>query len=375
MRATHFTHSMNNDDDRLTEVILQYSRGEDLAAADSALVEEFRARSEENRLLLDLFRDKAWVDEQLRQRPVVPTEDIWARVLERTRADREEKPVAPRRSFNLAGLAAAVLLLLGIGVSFFYRQGFRAGDERAGVLALLAKDGHFHDTHQLPDGHWQKWDSAGWADPEEEELPDGSKVRLCFGSSLRYAPGFPGGSREVWLTGQAEFDVAGGKDQPFIVHAGESIVRVLGTRFNVMAYPGDASEITLLKGKVRVVNGEDSSLLKPADQAIVSSGRMSVRTLDHPDGTIGWVEQDPYFEFDSADLNTVVRRLARWYRVKVVYNPDHVTGASITGIFRLRDPVEVNLAHLGDAEGTSATLAYRRDTIFLSQGGANPAIK
>ena len=357
---------MSKDPNLITELILKYARYENLTEEESRILEAWQAESEANRRLPDLYRDKEWVAEQLRQMPTIPSADINDLVSQRT-GMKQDSPAAPRRSLSPAGLAAVAILLLGMGVGYFYWRESRLDEQVIPKMAQAGKPGHYESVLTQEGGIRQVLDSTGHAEPFEMKLPDGSKARLAYGSSLRYALAFNGKTQEVFLRGQADFEVAQKNNQAFIVHAGSTEVQVSGTaHFNVMAYADEAvSEITLLNGKVLVQHDGDTLLLKPADQAIISGRRMSVRVLGHPNGTIGWGEQDPYFEFDNVGLNTVVRRLARWYRIKVIYNPDHVTGASITGIFLLRDPLDVNLAHLGDAEATSAKVQRKGDTIFL----------
>jgi ferric-dicitrate binding protein FerR (iron transport regulator) len=366
---------MNDDQNLITELILKYIRGEALTEEESQVLEAWRARSEDNRRLPDQFRDKEWVEERMREMPPVPTEVIWAMIQQRTIIDRRVRPVIQRRPLHVARVVAAagLLALAGIGGSYLLQRGYTGGEQPA-VVAKAIGPGHLHEALRRADGTPEVYDSCGRAGPFDLQLPDGSQVKLAYGSSVRYAATFGGHSREVYLTGQAEFDVTSDKDKPFIVHAGPTSVTVLGTRFNVMAYAGDASEITLLRGSVTVSYKDLTLALKPADQAIVSGDKVVRRRLEHPDGAIGWEEQDPYFEFDDVDLVTALQRLARWYQVKV-YNPEHVTGASITGIFNQTQSLDMNLAHIGDAERGNARVTMRNDTIFLSSYPVSAAHK
>jgi transmembrane sensor len=167
-------------------------------------------------------------------------------------------------------------------------------------------------------------------------LPDGSKVWLNSESSIHYPIAFAENERRVQITGEAYFEVSklklgSGERVPFIVEKGDMQVEVLGTHFNVNAYNDESAiKTTLLEGKVRVVkretaNGkrekpnEISVVLKPGQQAVLSRAH-SPLTINHSpdvDNVVAW--KNGLFHFESADIKTVMRQLARWYDVEVVY--------------------------------------------------------
>jgi len=150
-------------------------------------------------------------------------------------------------------------------------------------------------------------------------LPDGSKVWLNNASSLRYPVAFTGKDREVELKGEAYFEIAPNPHQPFKVKVGETLVDVLGTSFNISAYADESNiKTTLLSGGVRVSSGDAHTVLKPGQQANVNdAGRL--KTLDDvdTDGVVAW--KNGLFHFEKADIKTVMRMLARWYDVEVMY--------------------------------------------------------
>ncbi len=155
-------------------------------------------------------------------------------------------------------------------------------------------------------------------------LSDGSKVWLNSASSLTYPVAFIGTEREVTITGEAYFEVARNSDMPFTVKKGETSVTVLGTHFNVNAYEDETStKITLLEGQVKVDRGNVSKLLKPGQQAQVSSGIKITDDVDI-DEVMAW--RNGEFQFgEAADITSVMRQIARWYDVDVEYKGD-ITG-------------------------------------------------
>lgn len=114
----------------------------------------------------------------------------------------------------------------------------------------------------------------------EVVLSDGTRVTLNASSRLRYPTSFDGSAREVWLDGEAYFDVSRDPRKPFVVHTERQRIRVLGTSFNVMAYDGDTFNIvTLLSGAVQLdVLGTEGSLLESVRMKPFEQCRFDTRT-------------------------------------------------------------------------------------------------
>ena len=154
------------------------------------------------------------------------------------------------------------------------------------------------------------------------ELTDGSKVWLNAESSLRFPTAFAGKQRRVEVTGEAYFEVADRKSMPFVVSVNGAEVQVLGTHFDVMAYSDeDALKTTLLEGAVKFVSGGNTSLLRPGQQSQLTrdgkDGQIKVVNDVDVDEVIAW--KNGLFQFEKADIGTVMRQLARWYDVDVEY--------------------------------------------------------
>lgn len=156
-------------------------------------------------------------------------------------------------------------------------------------------------------------------------LPDGSHVWLNAASSLTYPTTFTGKEREVELKGEAYFEIAkasikhnGDVDlKPFIVKTAKGEVRVLGTHFNINAYADERDEkTTLLEGSVKVTTGNSASVIKPGEQALLSGASLKVSHVD-VDQAVAW--KNGIFSFKKADIQTMMRQIARWYDVDVEY--------------------------------------------------------
>ncbi|TKC62507.1 DUF4974 domain-containing protein [Pedobacter hiemivivus] len=154
-------------------------------------------------------------------------------------------------------------------------------------------------------------------------LPDGTAVWLNAATSLKFPSSFKdlpeGQNRNVELTGEAYFEVAKDKSHPFIVKTRLQEVKVLGTHFNVNSYPDDIDiKTTLLEGSVRVSSfgKKDNVLLKPNQQSIVTANSIQIKTVD-PDDVISWKMGE--FGFGGEPLRKIMKKIARWYNVDIVY--------------------------------------------------------
>ena len=163
-------------------------------------------------------------------------------------------------------------------------------------------------------------------------LPDGTRVWLNAASSFRYPTAFPkSGRREVQLTyGEAYFEVSPDVEHPFVVATGRQQLEVLGTRFNVNAYPEDPLiKTTLLAGKVKVTDrlSKEQVLLRPGQQAQLDGLGIRVKTLSDTNLEL-W--KDGKFTFDNEPMRSIMQQIARWYKVRVVYE-DPVQDVRLTG--------------------------------------------
>lgn len=160
-------------------------------------------------------------------------------------------------------------------------------------------------------------------------LPDGTRVWLNAASSFTYPTRFSGKERRVEIEGQAYFEVAEDPDQPFVVKVKGAFIRVLGTHFDIMAYPEEKEiQTTLVSGSIRVARGTAEKIIAPGEQAFwadsAASG-LSVRHAIDIQQVIAW--KTGFFEFDNTDLPTIMRQIGRWYDVDIRYKraPDDRT--------------------------------------------------
>lgn len=150
-------------------------------------------------------------------------------------------------------------------------------------------------------------------------LADGTKVWLNSASSLRYPTSFTGKNRTVELTGEAYFEVAKNKNQPFNVKTTTQTVQVLGTHFNVNAYADEnVVKTTLLEGSVKVYSATRDVIISPGQQSALTKNGLFVIDKDlDTDEIVAW--KNGVFQFNEADIQTIMRQVARWYNIDVEF--------------------------------------------------------
>jgi len=151
-------------------------------------------------------------------------------------------------------------------------------------------------------------------------LSDGTKVWLNAASSITYPTSFKSGERKVSLKGEAYFDVAKNKKQPFKVITDRQELTVLGTQFNINSYDDEPeTKTTLLEGSVQISssNTKQSILLSPGEQsALKENGKIKVSAVN-TENAVAW--RSGLFQFQDSDIQEAMRQLSRWYNVAIEF--------------------------------------------------------
>ena len=195
-------------------------------------------------------------------------------------------------------------------------------------------------------------------------LSDGTRVWLNSETSIQYPVAFGAKERRVFVQGEAYFEVA--KDEgkpfhvlaPFIVHTPNAQTTVLGTSFNIRAYPEEKrSQTTLAEGSVRIYSPGSSMLLKPGEQAEVSalSGEMVKQEVEVKNFT-SW--KDGRFVFEQQPLEDIMRTLERWYDIRVIFKDEGAKRISLSG----------NMKRYGDFSQVMKMLQMTGDVRFELHG-------
>lgn len=182
-------------------------------------------------------------------------------------------------------------------------------------------------------------------------LSDGTHVWLNSGSRLVYPALFKGSKREVYLEGEAIFDVSHDKEHPFLVLSESQEITVLGTVFNVSNYLDDSSAQTVLKsGRVQIAYRDDA-MFETKKKLNISPGTMASYNKIEKKIASKKVNVDHYFSwregvliFKNDDLRTIMRRLSRYYNIHIEIENDGLGGETFSGYLDLREDVEKVIA-------------------------------
>ncbi|MDR1632547.1 MAG: DUF4974 domain-containing protein [Dysgonamonadaceae bacterium] len=181
--------------------------------------------------------------------------------------------------------------------------------------------------------------------PNAVHLSDGSVVRLNAATTLRYPSDFEGDLREVYLDGEAYFEVAKNEEKPFTVRLKQQHITVYGTSFNVEAYHNESySIVTLQEGSVSLEFSDKSGLetnhllLIPGQQAHFDriTGKMSVT---HVDTSLSNTWMNGEYKFKNEPLMLIFKRLEKYYDVTVHLEDEKLKNICYTGTFSLRQNI------------------------------------
>ena len=169
-------------------------------------------------------------------------------------------------------------------------------------------------------------------------LGDGTQVLLSANSRLEYAKTFSAKKREVTLVGEARFNVIKDANRPFIVHTEQIQTQVLGTVFDVKAYPQSLPDVTLYEGSVEVsLNGTSPKLMQPGEQASLNKkGELKLAKASDTEGK--WAEGE--FAFDNRELIAVMQEIGSWYNISVMFHSRPLLEERI--YFRMNRTASVN---------------------------------
>ena len=177
-------------------------------------------------------------------------------------------------------------------------------------------------------------------------LSDGTKVLLSANSRLEYTKTFSAERREVSLVGEARFSVAKDAHRPFIVRTEQIQTQVLGTVFDVKAYPQTIPDVTLYEGSVEVsLNGTSPKRMQPGEQASINKeGKLKLEKASATQGN--WAEGE--FAFDNKELKEAMIEIGSWYNISVVFHQYHLLKERIYFRMNRSVPIDEVLGVLND---------------------------
>ena len=399
---------MPDEQHLIIAVLVKYALRQRLDAAEECVLEEWRSRSEEHRRLPDKLRGARWLEEQRKQLDQPPTAEMWEDIRRYVDESGEPTPapvLPPRRRIGNQLAVAVMLIAMFVTGGLFWWKGKRPVDGAKMVFDRpVVMPANFGAVLELGDGRMfgldtvatgavvvrdggvvlTKADSNSYVysggSPARQRLsvsrgggvlrvqwPDGSKAWLDKGSSLEYATDLR--SAAARITGEAWFRVRHDAAHPVMIGtAGGTLVRVLGTGFDVRAIAGSPERVALFSGKLRVLKGTDSVLLNPGSQLEASDSVLRVTHEVDSIAMLAWLQpagKGKWFDFHDADLLTMLPEIASWWRVTVV-NPQQLPGVAMTcGIPRNRPLAEI-VKDLTNYEHKYVNITLKDDTIYVA---------
>lgn len=278
-------------------------------------------------------------------------------------------------------VAAAALLVIGSGIFFFQQKSNRPDEStvfQSGLYVLnegvhapvqeitetvsdFLDSNYYVDLAKISPDAMIKEVYTGKGQFSKVILPDGTKVSLNVGTTLRLSPDFAASSqRTVELEGEAYFEVTTIPHRSFVVKAKSQEVRVLGTKFNVKAYPNQSAiKTTLYEGKIALADGLETHVLAPKQQAINTNGKIAIEQ-NTSTASFGWRQLN--FEFDKERMEDVLQELARWYKLDLVLEskvPNQLISGKISRGTDLKD-LQLILTNL-----TQGTYRLKADKLYV----------
>ena len=188
------------------------------------------------------------------------------------------------------------------------------------------------------------------------QLPDGTTVVLHGNSRLEYDSNFNTHTRAVTLIGEAYFDVKHNALLPFVIHTGKIKTTVLGTAFNIKAWPEQKDIIvSVARGKVKVEDHDKFVAILTPDKQVVYNTESQIADLYkiHADSSTTWVQSD--MTFDNMPFGSLADHLSRRYNLKIVFQNDALKNCPFTGRFSGTESVHEIL----DILSTTSNTTYR----------------
>lgn len=188
-------------------------------------------------------------------------------------------------------------------------------------------------------------------------LSDGSKVWLNSGSRLIFPAQFLSDKREVYLEGEAIFEVVHHQKQPFIVTSEHHEVEVLGTVFNISNYKEDPSIYTVLQSGSIQINVKKDKLFNAEHHLKITPGTLATFDRNQRDITTETVATEPYFSwregvfiFKNDALKSIMKKISRYYNVEIVINDQNLANETFSGHLDVKENIEHVLQTIKDAE-------------------------
>ncbi|HTF31051.1 MAG TPA: FecR domain-containing protein [Flavitalea sp.] len=320
---------MNTHD--FLELLQKYNRGE--------------ATKEEQQFIFsyyNLFESQA-VDNDLlsiREMEDLKTEIFASIQMETSRVEANERRKRVIRLWSKISVAAILVVIL-TGSIFYFNQNGKTSTPYVSVDKLSKENRFFR-------------------------LPDGSTIILGSGSKLNYPSSFDGlATREVYLEGQAFFDIKHNPSKPFIVHTGELATTVLGTAFNIKAFPADQNiVVSVVRGKVKVTDKNKTlGVIKPDEQIeyFKPDAKIVQKSVDNRT-YLKWKEQD--LLLDEVTFSEVAEILEERFKVNIAFTDSAMKNNRFTTTLKIDEQLDQILLSICEFNSASFDHNNNEDSII-----------
>lgn len=203
-------------------------------------------------------------------------------------------------------------------------------------------------------------------------LSDGTKVVLNAATTFKYPTSFNGKNRQVYLDGEAYFEVTKNEEKPFVVKLNKQDITVLGTTFNVQAYENESySVVTLLSGRIMLEAFNEFSestgrmFMKPNQCALADneSGSISLSEVN-ASLTNAWINGE--YKFKDEPLSSIVKRLENYYDVRIHLDDPRLEQIRYTGTFSLDQDI-LDVFRIIDYEKQFVFKRIKKDIFIISK--------
>lgn len=259
----------------------------------------------------------------------------------------QERKSRQRRILMYVGSVAATLLFL-IGIKYIVTGDAIDGLPRTEITELMADV--YDQEVEVPVGEKMTL-----------MLTDGTKIVANSRTVVRYPKRFDGECREVYVKGEAYFDVAHDAEHPFLVHSDNFRVKVLGTKFNVNNYDTSDSQVVLVQGAVELkTTNNDRVRMKPNELVNLQEGGFAEKRLVNTDEYTCWMQG--MINLDGEGVESVAQRLGHYYGVTILFD-DEISDDKLYGKLVLSDHVNEVLRAIETM--TKTRMKIHGDTIHL----------
>jgi len=338
-----------NKQKNIENLLLKFSKG-DLTPSEAKALALIVKQGDENEDLKEILT-KLWL-KSTDTNIVVQSDEILEKVKERikdieTAPNFTEKKNGRLKLFMYMRYAAVILMTFG--------------------LTWFAKDILENNITDKSNNLASNEISVSYGSKSKIKLPDGSVVILNSGSTLKYPTKFDKETRNVYIEGEAYFDITKDRKHPFYVKTNSITIKVLGTKFNVKSYPEEKTvETTLVCGSVEIYANKDViknenrlAILKPNQQATFEIGKnkLSVANLNNNNNSVSIksilindkVDLDPVIAwkdnrlvFRDESFVNLTHKLERWYSVDIDIQDESLKTTMFSGVF-VKESIEQSL--------------------------------